>query len=153
MVEQVVVLLGGLIKDFCAKKKIEAAYLVVTNPNKSCKSDPFKDSILWEGPIGGDIAVEKYQSIAKAKAYTSWTTKKSSKEVTEVHPLLLQTNHSVWGGSVVKKLAKNNILVVAVSGFKEYEDQFIARTVIEALKMKMSEVIYQHRYENLGVIE
>ncbi len=128
--------------------KSKGVWIVVTNPNLSVKNDAFESAVILEMEIG--IADEVCKDIAKSKAKFSWRTGLPSRMASAI-PELLETEDSVWGGSSVLRLEKDKLIVIAVSGLKEYEDEYISHLILDTIKFLIHEKVRKVK-KNKGIL-
>lgn len=148
---------AGLTKDLCKKAlqvvepailaaseqgiiKRDHGCLVVLNPTRPFSAKTrydrpefeFEDDlILFEKEFGNYRKWEhQYHAIAVSKAFISWKTGLSSRQVQLEAPYLYSDGMTKFGGSAVGEGG----LVVAFSGVEEWFDQMISEMMLAAIK-------------------
>jgi len=135
IISEAIILSTPLIEAIGGKEKGIA--IVVTNPNikfdPNATDDVNFDEVAWvKREIG--LTTDKRRKYALAKAFYSWKSGTPSKYAA-TNPEVLSDGDCIWGGSHLIDLGSGYSLVVAVSGMKECEDEFISKLIINAIQM------------------
>jgi hypothetical protein len=89
-----------------------------------------RDALLHEASFGLVETSSKYRDIAWAKAKLSWQHRMSTRQIQEECPFVLASGDTTYFGSVY-----NHGLVVAVSGLKAWQDEWLATVIMNTIVM------------------
>ena len=95
--------------------------VIVLDPTVPWSPSPAELPTLFTDVIGGKDTPPEYTSYAVRKAYISWRTGRSSRDIQQNAPHLYEGGDVKWGGSVVREG-----LVVSFSGVQANLDESIS---------------------------
>jgi len=97
-------------------------HVVVVDGTMRLPGHTFRDAVIWEKSLGRQAEWEHpYLFIARAKAYATWRTSRSTPEMVRLAPQLLEHGDTIYDGSVYL-----NGVIAAASGQKSHFDFWIA---------------------------
>lgn len=123
-------------------------YIMVTAGNP--KDVPFAKAVKFEISI---LDGEEYKKMAYAKTEESFRHKTSSGITAKFCPERVENGDTIWFGSIVVTSENDsNIIVVSVSGLKEYQDKAIADMIFLMIRMIAYEKIEKNKEAGKGII-